>query len=152
MKDETEQKAEQLLPCDQIARQCFEETHCPHCPAYYRRAVAAALREAQQVAWNEGSNAGHEARYPALEAEIAKYAKEIVALEAERYKLEKQLIKLKAERDAAIGKPYTNVIQKEMLRDEYVRGLEWAFYNCSGLTERDIKYLDAEIDKAKAGK
>lgn len=42
--------------------------------------VAAALREAREVAWNDGSDAGHSARYPRLEAELRAKAAEIERL------------------------------------------------------------------------
>lgn len=44
-------------------------------------AIAAALAEAEAKAWDEGSRSGHDARYPALEAEIARLKAEVERLE-----------------------------------------------------------------------
>ena len=69
---------------------------------------------------------------------------------ADKDAMRAEIAKLKVERDAAVGKPYTNIIQEEMLRDEFIHGLECAkkIIHEHPLAMRQV--LQAEIDKAKA--
>ena len=71
MKDEAEQTALELLPCEKLTRLCNPELEelCYGCQL--RPAVAAALREAQQDGYIKGWTAGNE-HEDALDAEIAK--------------------------------------------------------------------------------
>ncbi len=45
MTESPEETAKRLLPCTQVARQCYEDNHSMNCPAGYRPAIAAALAE-----------------------------------------------------------------------------------------------------------
>ena len=69
-----EATARRLLPCSSLLPGCSTASaidHHPACDYWKWPKIAAALAEVQQTAWQAGSDAGHDARYPALEAEIA---------------------------------------------------------------------------------
>lgn len=166
MKDEAEEKAEKIFDTS------IDEEDL-------KQLMAAALREAQGDARNwklQWADSHREVNK--LSAEIAKLKAEIERLKKldeigskahnanllEMADMRAVICRLTAERDAAIGKPYQNIIQKEMLRDEFVRGLEraieiirlcrttehYALLEESGVLDVS-NAIQAEIDKAKGG-
>jgi hypothetical protein len=179
MKDEAEEKAAEISPCDcggvyEGGGKVNPDRHAgPRdencCAAYYRPAIAAALREAQQDGYRHGWTAGNE-HEDALDAEIVKL-KESLEKECSDWQkaytamcadYDKDIAKLKAERDAFHQDRdnwRASCKQVEHERDAaFVRGLQrakeialtWPYYEGKSVAEKTAAAIQAEIDKAKA--